>query len=45
MGFHVTDRWGGMDDDVSHEPSKMLFESLDIDDDERPDFSLTHDSE
>jgi hypothetical protein len=45
MGFPVTDRWSGMDNDVSIEHMKKLFESLDIDDDEHPDISLTHDSE
>lgn len=45
MAFYVIDRWGGMDNDVSIEHMKKLFESLDIEDNEHPDISLTHDSE
>ena len=43
--FHVTDRWGAMESNVSVERMRELLTSLDdIEDKEHPDVSLTHNS-
>jgi hypothetical protein len=45
MGFHITDRWGAMESNVSVERMRELLASLGIEDEEHPDVSLTHESE
>ncbi|MCP4601045.1 MAG: hypothetical protein GY847_11055 [Proteobacteria bacterium] len=45
MVFDVVDRWGTEESNVSVERMRELLASLDIEDEEHPDVSLTHESE
>ena len=44
MAFHLTDRWGATHSEPSIEMMRQVLATLEIEDQEHPDVSLTHES-